>query len=138
MFTTACIYEKANGPDVLEFLEMYIQNQGIPRSTRLDQAKYLVGHQVKTLCNRNNIEIFEAPVNGRRAIGLVERLIQTVKNRLASITEEKSATISFNRKHALKIVTHRLRICKQKTTKILPLEAHYGRKPNVPLSVIST
>ena len=31
-----------------------------------------------------------------------------------------------------------MRICKQKTTKISPFEAHFGSKPNTPLSVIST
>ena len=30
-----------------------------------------------------------------------------------------------------------MRICKQKTTKISPIEAQFGRKPNTPLSVIS-
>ena len=37
--TTACIYDKANGPNVLKFLDIYIENHGIPRSIRLDQAK---------------------------------------------------------------------------------------------------
>ena len=31
-----------------------------------------------------------------------------------------------------------MRICKQRTTKISPLEAHFGRKHNTPLSVIAT
>ena len=31
-----------------------------------------------------------------------------------------------------------MHLCKQKTTKILPFEAHFGRKPNTPLSMIST
>ena len=31
-----------------------------------------------------------------------------------------------------------MRICKQKTTKISPFEAHFGRKPNTPLNVITT
>ena len=31
-----------------------------------------------------------------------------------------------------------MRICKQKTTKISPIEAHFGRKPNTPLSAIAT
>ena len=31
-----------------------------------------------------------------------------------------------------------MRKCKQRTTKISPFEAHFGRKPNTPLSVIST
>ena len=137
-YPTANVYEKANGPNVLKFLDMYIETHGIPRSIRLDQAKCLIGHQVKTFCNKNNIEIIEAPVNDHRAIGLVERLIQTIKNRLACIKEEKLAAHAFHVKHALKIIIHQLRICKQRTTKISPFEAHFGRKPNTPLSVIAT
>ena len=68
---------------------MHIENHGIPRSIRLDQAKCLVGNQVKTFRHKNNINIIEAPVNDHRAIGLVERLIQTIKNILACIKEEK-------------------------------------------------
>ena len=41
---TACIYEKDNGPNVLTFLDMYIENHGVPRSIRLDQAKWLIGN----------------------------------------------------------------------------------------------
>ena len=78
-YPTACIYHKANGPNVLKFSDMYIENHGIPRSIRLDQAKCLVGNQVKTSCNKNNIAIIEAPVKDHCAIGLVERLIQAIK-----------------------------------------------------------
>ena len=137
-YLTAYIYDKANGPNVLMFLDMYIENHRIPRSIRLDQAKCLVGNQVKTFCNEDNIDIIEAPVNDHRAIGLVERLIQIIKNRLAYIKEEKLPTHAFHVKHALKIIIHQLRICKQRTTKTSPFEAHFGRKPNTPLSVIAT
>ena len=75
---------------------MYIENHRIPRSIRLDQAKCLVGNQVKTFCNKKNIDIIEAPVNYHRAIGLVERIIQTIKNRLACIKEEKSSNNAFH------------------------------------------
>ena len=92
---TAYIYDKANGSNVLKFLDMYIEIHGIPRSIRLIQAKCLVGNQVKTLCNKNNINIIEAPVNDHRAIGLVERLTQTIKNRLACIKEEKLPNATF-------------------------------------------
>ena len=77
-------------------------------------------------------------MNDHRAIGPVERLIQTIKNRLACIKEEKSSINAFHIKHALKIILHQLRICKQRTTKISPFKAHFGRQPNTPLSVIST
>ena len=50
---------------------MCIENHGIPRSIRPDQAKCLVGNQLKTFCNKNNIDIIEAPVNNHRAFGLV-------------------------------------------------------------------
>ena len=71
-YPTACIYDKTNGPKVLKSLDMYIENHGFPRSIRLDQAKCFIGNQVKTFCNKNNIDIIEAPVNDHRAIGLVE------------------------------------------------------------------
>ena len=73
---TACIYEKANEPNVLNFLDIYNENYGNPRSIGLDQAKDLVGNQVRTFCNKNNIG---APVDHRQAIGLVERLIRTIR-----------------------------------------------------------
>ena len=117
---------------------MYIENHGIPQSIRLHQAKCLIGNQIKTFCNKNNIEIIEAPVSDHRAIRLVERLIKLIKNRLACIKEGKSSINDFHVKQALKIIIHQLRICKQKTTKVPPSEAHFGRKPNTPLSVIST
>ena len=119
-------------------MDVCVENLGIPRSIRLDQAKCLVGNQVMTFSNKNNIDIFEAPVNDHRAIGLVERLIQTMKNRLACIKEGKSSTNAFHVKLVLKIIIHQLRICKQKTTKIWPFEAYFGRERNTPLSVIST
>ena len=85
---------------------MYIENHGFPRSIGLDQAKCLVGNQVKTFRYKNNIDIIEAPVNDHRAIGLVERPLQTIKNRLACIKEEKSSANAFHVKHELKIIIH--------------------------------
>ena len=105
---TACIYEKANGSNFLKFLDMYIENHGVPRSVRLDQAKCLIGNQVKTFCNKNNIRIIEAPVNDHRAMGFVERLFQTIKNKLACIKEEKSASNTFHVRHALTKIIHQL------------------------------
>ena len=80
-YLTAFFYEKDIGPNVLKF-------RRIPRSIRLNQAKYWVWNQVKNFCNKNNIEIIKAPVNDHRAIGWVERLIQTIKDRLACVKGE--------------------------------------------------
>ena len=57
---------------------MYIEIRGIPRSIRLDQAKFSDGNQLKIFCTRNNIQNFEVRVNDCCAIGIVEN--KTVKN----------------------------------------------------------
>ena len=45
---------------------------------------------------------------------------------------------TFTIKEALKLIVCQLRICKQKTTNVTPFQANFGRKPNTPLSNIST
>ena len=82
-YPTVRIFEKANGANVVKFLRDYAYTHGIPRTIRLDQATCLVGKHVTNYCNENNINIIDAPVGGYRAIGLVERMIQTIKRRLS-------------------------------------------------------
>ena len=45
---------------------------------------------------------------------------------------------TFTIKEAIKSKVYQLRICKQKTTNVTPFQAHFGRKPNTPLSNFST
>ena len=45
---------------------------------------------------------------------------------------------TFTIKEAIKSIVYQLRICKQKTTNVTPLQAHFGRKSNTPFSNIST
>ena len=87
---------------------------------------------------KNNITLIPAPVNDNRAVGLVERLIGTIKQRLACIKDANKELNSFAIKAALKSILYQLRICKHKTTKHSPFESHFGRKANAPLSNIST
>ena len=87
---------------------------------------------------KNNITLIPAPANDHRAIGLVERLIGTIKQRLACIKEATKESSSFTIKAALKSIIYQLRICKHKTTKVSPFEPHFGRKANTSLSNIST
>ena len=70
-------------------------------------------------------------------MGLVERLIQTIKRRLSCMKlDNRNKTFAI--KEAIKSIIYQLRICKQKTTNVTPFQAHFGRKPNTPLSNIST
>ena len=87
---------------------------------------------------KNNITLIPAPANDHRAIGLVEKLISTIKQRLTCIKEANKELNSFTIKAALKSIIYQLRICKHKTTKLSPFESHLVRKANTPLSNIST
>ena len=122
------IFENANASNVIKFLDNYIHAHGVPPSLRTDQARCLIFTQ----------SLIPAPANDHRAVGLVERLISTIKQRLACIKEANKELNSFTIKAALKSIIYPLRICKHKTTKLSPFESNFGRKANTPLSNIST
>ena len=79
-YRTVEVFEKANGPNVIKFQDEYIHIHGVPRNIRLDQARCLIGYKVKSFYKQHNINIITAPANDHRAFGLVERLIQTIKD----------------------------------------------------------
>ena len=133
---TAEVFDRANADNILKFLQECVLLHGIPRAIRLDQARCQTGQQIKTFCSQNNIQLIEAPIHDHRAIGLVERLIQTIKNRLACI--KTAAQNQFNVKASINSIIYQLRICRQKTINISPFEAHFGRKANTALSNIKT
>ena len=135
-YPTVRIFDNANGLNVVKFLRDYAYTHGIPRTIRLDQAICLVGKQVTNCCNENNINILDAPVGDHRAIGLVERMIQTIKRSLSCMKAENKDTFSTSK--AIKQKVSDLRLTKQKTTKITPFVAHFGRPANTPLRNIST
>ena len=135
-FLTAEVFDRANADNILKFLQEYVLLHGITRSIRLDQAACHTGHQIKAFCRQSNIQLIEAPIHDHRAIGLVERLIQTIKNRLACI--KTAAQNQFNLNASINSIIYQLRISRQKTKNISPFEAHFGEKPNIPLSNIST
>ena len=135
-FPTVEVYDRANADNNLKFLQDYALLNGIPRSIRLDQARCQTAEQIKAFCNQNNIQLIEAPIHDHRAIGLVERPIQAIKNRLACI--KTAARNQFNLKILINSIIYQLRICRQKTINIRPLEANFGRKAKNLLSNIST
>ena len=124
-FPTACIFDKAKGPNVTNVLDMYIKKRTISFYS-IGSSKMRCGTSSKKLFYKNHIYLIEAPVNDHIAVGLLERLLLTT-----CIKEDKLTTYSIHIKHALKIFFHQLRMCKQKTTKISPFAAHLGRKHNI-------
>ena len=77
-----------------------------------------------------------APANDHRAIGLVERIIQTIRRQLSCMKSQLNK--KFYLETSLKAIIQQLRISKQKTINITPFEAHIGRKCNTPISNITT
>ena len=135
-YPTAEIVNNASGPNVIKFLNNYIYQHGVPRTIRLDQARCFTGKKFETFCTKNNITPIYAPANDHRAIGLVERIIQTIKRQLSCMKSQLNKKI--NLENSLKAIIQRLRISKQKTITTTPFEAHFGRKCNTPISNITT
>ena len=123
--------------NVIKFLDDCIQIHGVPRNIMLDQARCLLGYKVKNFCKKDNINIITPPAYDHRAIGLLERLMQTITRRL-SCTKLNNGNNTFTIKEAINSIVYQLRICKQKTTNVTPFQAHFGRKSKTPLSNIST
>ena len=74
----------------------------IPRSLGIDQARCLIGNQVKKFCAKTNITLVPAPANDYGANGLVDRLISAIKERLACIKEANKQLNSLIFKAVLK------------------------------------
>ena len=136
-FPSLKLYSNANATNVEHFLNKYMSIHGVPRSIRMDQARCQKGNIIGDLCNRNNIKIIFAPANDHRSIGLVKRLIQTVKRRLGCIKLDPKQH-PFNIKQSLNQIAQELRICRKKATNISPFEAHFGRPANTPITNLTT
>ena len=86
-YPTAEIVNNASGTNI------------VPRTIRLDQAGCFTGKNFKTFCTENKITPLFAPANNHRAIGLVERLIQTIKRQLSC--KKSQLNKIFNLEHSL-------------------------------------
>ena len=53
----------------------------------------------ETFCTENNIELIYAPANDYRAIGLVERLIQTIKRQLSCMKAHLKNKLILNNQY---------------------------------------
>ena len=135
-YPTTEIVNNASGSNVIKFLNNYIYQHGAPRTIRLDQARCFTGKKFETFCTETFCTPIYAPANDHRAIGLVERLIQTIKRQLSCMKSQLNK--KFNLENSFKAIIQRLRISKQKTIDITPFEAHLGRKCNTPISNITT
>ena len=67
-YPSAEIFDNANAFKVIKFLYNFIHIHVVHRSLRIDQARCLIGNQVKKFCMKNNITLIPAPTNDHRAV----------------------------------------------------------------------
>ena len=136
-FPYAKVVSNNKAGTIIRFMQNHIVNQGIPRAIRCDQAQGFRAKKFLIYCKTNNVKLIFAPVDDHRAMGMVERLIRTLKLRLAIMKNDKSNQ-PYNLASDVAELIKTLRITPNASTKVTPFEAHYGRKTNTPLSNLST
>ena len=121
----------------IKIMQQYISNNGVPRRIRCDQAQTFRAKKFQLVCHTNNIKSLFAPVDDHRTIAVVERMIQTLKRRLAVMRIDKTNT-PYKLASDVAETIKTLRITPHSVTKVSPFEAHMGRIPNTPLSNLAT
>ena len=76
----------------IKSMQRYISDNGVPRRLRCDQAQTFRAKNFQLVCRINNIKLLLAPVDDHRAIGVVERMIQILKRRLAVLRIDQTNT----------------------------------------------
>ena len=136
-YPNAELFHNCDTETAIDYLERYCKIHGILRSIRCDQAQAFKAKEFEIFCKNRNIKLILAPAGDHRRTGVVERLIQTLKRRLALIDIDpmwSSETLSAR----IASIIENIRLIPNKTTKVTPFEAHFGRKPNTKLSNMLT
>ena len=87
---TANVVSNATADIAIKFMQRYISNNGVSKRLRCDQAQTFRAKKLQIFCRTNNRKILFAPVDDHRAIGVVERMIQSIKRRLAVMKIDQS------------------------------------------------
>ena len=136
-FPHAETFNNCDTNTAIVYLESYCRLHGIPRSIRCDQAQAFKAKEFELFCKNRNIKLILAPAGDHRGTGMVDRLIQTIKRRLAVLDVDPNwSTVTLANRVAN--IIENIRLIPNSTTKITPFEAHFGRKPNTEISNITT
>ena len=137
-FPHAETFNNCDTNTAIEYLERYCRLHGIPRSIRCDQAQAVKAKEFELFCKNRNIKLILAPADDHRGTGIVERLIQTMKRRLAVLDVDPYWSTVTLANRVANIIIENNRLIPNSTTKITPFEAHFGRKLITEISNITT
>ena len=130
-------YNNCDTDTAISYLKEYIKFHGIPRSVRCGQAQAFKAKNFEIFCKDNNIRLILAPTGDHRGTGMFDRLIQTIKRRLAAIKVDNNwskETLASK----ISAIIENTKLIPNTTTKITPFEAHFGRKSKTKTSSIVT
>ena len=132
-FPSVKVTKSTGGKSTIKFLRTYIDTHGIPESIKTDQFSGFKGKAMKKFCTENIITQKFCPVGDYRGCGSVERTIQTIKRRLGvMLLDENVQSIKL----CLSTIIRDLRWNKQKTIKLSPFEANFGRLPKTEFKIL--
>ena len=104
---------------------------------RCDQAQAFKAREFKIFCKNKNIKLILAQAGDHRATGMVERLIQTLKQRIAVMKPDPLWSSADLATVVAKIIES-IKLIPNTTTKVKPFEVQFGRPPNTEQSNIIT
>ena len=119
-------------------MRRYISSNRVPRKIRCDQAQIFRPIKFSFFRRTNNIKLLSlfALEDDHRAKGVFERIIRTLKRRLAVMKTDKTNT-QYKLASDVTQIIKTPRITPHGVTKISPFEADMGRKPKTPISNVA-
>ena len=120
------IFHNCDTDTAIDYIERYCKLHAIPRSIRCDQAQAFKAKEFEIFCKNKNIKLILAPAGDHRGTGTVERLIQTLKQRLG-VRDIDPMWSSETLSSRIATVIENIRLIPNKRTKVTPFEAHFGR-----------
>ena len=118
---------------VIEFLQRYIADNGIPKQIRTDPGTAFTSHKLEEFCEKFFIKHVKCPVNDHKGNGKVERLRRTINKRLRAnknIILEKDNTGLSEMLYALRSAKRPIKFCSA--------ELHNNRKFTTVKDIITT
>ena len=127
-FPTAKVVTNTTADIAIKIMQRYISMNRVPRRLRCDQAQTFRAKKFQLFCNTNNLNLLFKPEDDHRAVWVVERMIQTLKRRLAVMRIDETNT-PYKLASYVAEMFKTLRITPHSVTKISQFEAQMGRKP---------
>ena len=131
-YPSAMLTKTTGANKILKFWKNYIFTHCIPKAIRTDNYSGFKIKTVNQLCKSKGINHIFCSVGNHRGCRLVERTIQTIKRKLRNLQLEDNPP---DIQTALVMIIEDIQLTKNSVTGKVPLEIHFGRKPNSDLSL---